>query len=137
MEDHLSYTDENGNLIFKSSYFKNRGSCCKSSCLHCPYGYTLNNIGIKTEPINSNNDHKSMTFFKKYVQGDSVTNSLLGSAFGNKIESKWKAEDFLFMSLKGYFCGLIELENGEYKKHYLLPEFSDQGIDDAYIRSLL
>ena len=28
---------EQGNLIFTESYHKRRGSCCNSSCRHCPY----------------------------------------------------------------------------------------------------
>ena len=52
MSDALSYEDEFGNTIFTSEFYKRRGSCCKSGCLHCPYGYTLNKIGIKLNAIN-------------------------------------------------------------------------------------
>jgi len=30
---------ENGLLVFKASYHLKRGSCCKSGCRHCPYGF--------------------------------------------------------------------------------------------------
>lgn len=26
---------------------KKRGHCCKSSCVHCPYGFTLKKFGLK------------------------------------------------------------------------------------------
>ena len=30
-----------------SSTHKARGSCCKSACIHCPYGFTLKRFGLK------------------------------------------------------------------------------------------
>ena len=34
------YRDEDGLMILTESYLRKRGYCCKSNCLHCPYGYT-------------------------------------------------------------------------------------------------
>ena len=33
------YKDDQGLVILTESYLKNRGYCCKSGCLHCPYGH--------------------------------------------------------------------------------------------------
>lgn len=131
-----SYTDKNGNMIFTSKYYRARGSCCKSSCLHCPYGYTLKNVGIKLIDINSDNEEEAHDFFQRYIKSSGIGSDLLASAFKPKIK-KWAREDYKFLTLKGFFCGLVEVTSGKYQKHFLLPPFGDQGIDDTYIRSLL
>lgn len=33
------YKTEEGYIIFTEKYHLKRGHCCKSGCLHCPYGY--------------------------------------------------------------------------------------------------
>ena len=33
------YINEKGNWVFTSEYHLKRGSCCKSGCKHCPYGF--------------------------------------------------------------------------------------------------
>jgi hypothetical protein len=35
----LSY-QENQYVVFTEKYHLERGSCCKSACRHCPYGFT-------------------------------------------------------------------------------------------------
>jgi len=34
------YYLENGYVVFKESYHLKRGTCCKSGCRHCPYGFS-------------------------------------------------------------------------------------------------
>ena len=134
--DDLSYRDENGNTIFTSQYYRNRGSCCKSGCLHCPYGYTLKTVGLEVSVIKNSNEAMARDFFHQYIKGRGVGHQLLSSAFPSENQN-WVPDKYRLLSLKGYFCGLLQLEKGEYKKHYLLPEFCNQGIDDIYIRSLV
>ena len=31
--------DEEGNLVFSSSFLLARGKCCKNGCRNCPYGF--------------------------------------------------------------------------------------------------
>jgi len=31
---------EGANMVFTAVYHLKRGSCCKSGCRHCPYGFT-------------------------------------------------------------------------------------------------
>ena len=38
-EQEADYYIENGFYVFTRSYHLKRGSCCKNSCRHCPYGY--------------------------------------------------------------------------------------------------
>jgi hypothetical protein len=33
------YINSDGNLVFTEKYHLDRGHCCQSGCLHCPYGY--------------------------------------------------------------------------------------------------
>jgi len=32
---------ESGLIVFTEKYHLKRGSCCKSGCRHCPYGFKL------------------------------------------------------------------------------------------------
>jgi hypothetical protein len=34
------YIDDNGLLVFTAKYLLQRGSCCGSGCLNCPYDYS-------------------------------------------------------------------------------------------------
>ena len=42
MESQDYYINEDGNYVFTKEYHIKRGHCCKSGCLHCPYGYKKN-----------------------------------------------------------------------------------------------
>lgn len=44
------YLDKNGLMVFTKNYLLNRGSCCKSFCKHCPYGFkeSLKNKALKS-----------------------------------------------------------------------------------------
>jgi len=33
------YIGKDGYIIFTEKYHSKRGYCCKSGCLHCPFGY--------------------------------------------------------------------------------------------------
>ncbi len=37
--DDQDYYWENGLMVFTEKYHLKRGSCCKSNCRHCPYGF--------------------------------------------------------------------------------------------------
>ena len=36
------YLSPEGYIIFTEKYHLKRGYCCKSGCIHCPYGYNKN-----------------------------------------------------------------------------------------------
>ena len=42
----MNYLDENGYTIFTAEFLKQKGHCCESCCLHCPYDYTLKQMGL-------------------------------------------------------------------------------------------
>jgi hypothetical protein len=133
----LSYINKNGDTVFTSQFYKNKGTCCKSGCLHCPYFYTLNKGGLKLEEINSENEIESKEIYNKYFEKDSFTSSLLASAFGNSAKNKFSSEHFKVLTLKDFVCGIIEIKNGKLSGFYLKDEFNDQGINETYILSLL
>jgi hypothetical protein len=104
----LTYENEEGNTVYTSQFLKNRGSCCKTNCLHCPYGTTLKNCGIQFQQaelgemkeanqiINSNSSEES-----------TISASLLNEAFGNKKKtqvSKFNFKDFYFVLIKDVVC---------------------------------
>ena len=33
------YYEEDGLVVFTEAYLLRRGTCCKSGCRHCPYGF--------------------------------------------------------------------------------------------------
>lgn len=37
------YFDENGLMVLAAKYLLERGTCCKSGCRHCPYGFSSGN----------------------------------------------------------------------------------------------
>ena len=135
-QNELSYINDQGATVFTSQFLRNKKSCCKSSCLHCPYGFTLNKHGVKVHAISESNEEQGKDLFKQLVQSDSVTNSLISSAFKTKFKT-WDKNNFKILSLKNIPCGLVELAQGEFQKHYLLDVFSDQLITDGYVRSII
>jgi hypothetical protein len=132
----LSYINNNGDTVFTSQYYRNKGTCCKSACLHCPYFYTLNNIGLKLEDINTNNETEAKLVYQFHFEKDSVTSSLLASAFGNSAKKKFSKENFRVLTLKGFVCGIVELKNDNFSEYYLKSEFMDQGISETYVLGL-
>lgn len=132
----LSYIDENGNTVFTSYYYRQRKSCCKTNCLHCPYGYTLKNSGVLVEPITKKTESLAKEFFNNEIQNNALSSSLLKGAFKSHPKS-WKKENYAALYLKGFFVGLAEFQNEKFVKHYLKEKFNDQGITDTYIRSIL
>ena len=40
-QEGIDYYMENGLCVFTREYHVRRGSCCRSGCRHCPYGFVL------------------------------------------------------------------------------------------------
>jgi len=130
------YTDSNGNFVMTSSYLRARKTCCKSACLHCPYGYTLRNSPIIIHKYSATNASDiEFIFNEKYNIGD-MTQNLLQSAFGGAKKRLNKERAYL-LTLKGNPCGVIEYENGKIYDLVLKTEFQDQGINEVYLQGLI
>ena len=154
----LSYVNKSGNHVFTSHYHRKRGSCCKSKCLHCPFGETIKAYGLKFIEVTSENakiaqeildHHKSETGSTEENPADSFTMNLFEKAFGSssKVEKEKDAyileeetfNKFELIILKGTVCGLLKKKIMGHvrgvKECFLLPEFSDQGLSKDLIES--
>jgi len=118
-----------------SSFLRKRGSCCKSNCLHCPFGRTLREIGVKIIAQDSTSIEVINHLISKLIPQNPVTNSLLAGAFGK--QENYNNDQAYLLSLKDIPCGIAYVEGNKLIKHFLLDEFSDQGIDAVYLEGLL
>jgi len=135
--DHLSYVNKKGDTVFTASFHRKRGYCCKSDCLHCPFGTTLSNQGLTFQDVGQENEGIAQEILKS--GDDSLTGQLLMNAFGNSkkkvaLNSK-NYDDFRLVFLKKTLCGLIFKGKKSIREVYLLDEFQDQGISKDFIQS--
>ena len=153
----LSYVNKNGDHVFTSEYHRKRGSCCKSKCLHCPFGTTIKAYGLSFENVTDENeqvaqeilDHHKSEALEEVNPVDSFTSDLFQKAFGGSKKVKEEKDvytlskdiydQFKLILLKGSVCGLFKkkfvgtLES--VKECFLLPEFSNQGLTKELIES--
>ncbi len=122
MEKELSYLTNEGHTVFTSYYLKKRGTCCKSACLHCPYGYTLKKLGLQFQTVEE----------KDFSLVETILSECGGAEMAFK--SFWP-ENIRFILLKNQVCGLF-LKNHLVIKHlYLLPHFRHQDLSKELIES--
>ncbi len=122
MQKDLSYVSPEGYTVFTSQFLKNRGTCCKSACIHCPFGYTLKKHGIQ---------------FREAIASDEGKIQDIIAASGSA-PVDWKSflpGNVQFMEIKGTVCGVM-LKNHIVVKHvFLLPYFQGQGLTKEMIES--
>lgn len=124
MHKELSYLNAEGYTVFTSQFHKNRGTCCKSGCLHCPFGYTLKKFGLEFSPVQES-EHSEI---EKII-------SESGNSFAD-----WRSflpENILFVKLKGQICGVILKNHIVIKQVFLLPQFQNQGLSKEMLESYL
>ena len=154
----LSYVNKLGDHVFTSHYHRKRGSCCKSKCLHCPFGLTIKAYGLTFSELTSENEkvaQEILDFHKSKVErsdenpAETFTMDLFSKAFGSSSKVKKEKDAFLLdketfdqfelIFLKGTVCGLLKKKSigaiKGVKECYLLPEFSDQGLSKDLIES--
>ncbi len=122
MQKDLSYVTPEGYTVFTSQFLKNRGTCCKSACLHCPFGYTLKKLRLQ---------------FREAVAGEEAEIERIMSESGTAaIDFKpFLPANVQFMLIKDTVCGVM-LKNHIVVKHvFLLPHFQNQGLDKDIIES--
>ena len=134
MSEELSYINSNGDTVHTSQYLKNRKSCCKTFCLHCPYGTTLEKHGLVFQKVENSPSAlaEANTVISQSIGADTLGSSMIASAFGEKKVikvSKFNYERFVFVSLKDNKFALARLKNEEVKEVFIKPFFNDQGID--------
>ncbi len=122
MDNELTYTSADGNTVFTSRFLKNRGTCCKSACLHCPFGFTLKKLGLQ---------------FREASENDAVEIETIMQESG-QAPADWKP--FLpghirFIEIKGQTCGVFLKNNLVLKHVFLRPHFQHQGLSKEMVES--
>ncbi len=130
--EELTY-QKDGLDIKTSRFLKNRGSCCKTTCLHCPYGFTLEKEGLTLVPIEDENFSEAKDLIpSNKTSGSNVAASLLASAFGDikpvQALSESNKENYLLVKIKGVTCALIKKEKGQAVEIFYAKHFENQGI---------
>jgi hypothetical protein len=50
LKDEDFYLSDEGFIVFTEKYHLKRGHCCKSGCMHCPYGYNKKTGKVEGDP---------------------------------------------------------------------------------------
>ena len=157
-EKQLTYINESGDTVYTSRFLQKRGTCCKTNCLHCPYGFTLKNYSIELQEMTE----KQIKFANEIirdtmpVEQSPLVNSLLAGAFGKKDQirihhiTKTNFSNYAFGLFKGKACAVVEFENKlsesadeksnpivagrTIKSLYLKSEFQEQGLGKEHIK---
>ncbi len=146
----LTYTNDAGEDVYTSTYLLNRGACCRTNCLHCPYGYTLKNFSIEIVPIEEENIKYANKIISesKPVEISDLALSILAEGFGKK--SKVIAQHITLENFTGHafgqfqddICGVIKFSNKLSESNsgraieelYLKKEFQNQGLGIEHIK---
>ena len=151
VKNKLTYTNDRGENVYTSAYLLKRGTCCKSSCLHCPYGYTLKSFSIQIVPIEEKYIKQANEIISesKPVELSHLALSILAEGFGKKSKvigqhvTLENYNDYSFGQLKDVICGVIKFSNKlsesnsgrGVKELYLKKEFQNQGLGIEHIES--
>ena len=148
-EKKLTYTNDRGESVYTSTYLLNRGTCCKTNCLHCPYGHTLKNFSIKIVPIEEKfiKQANEIITESKPVELSDLSLLILAEGFGKKSKVTGQHitlenfNDHAFAQFKDDICGVIKFSNKlsesnsgrGIKELYLKKEFQNQGLGIEHI----
>jgi len=141
MKDELTYTDQNNNTVYTSKYLRNRGSCCKTKCLHCPYDFTIKELGLTFKPLDESDISKAnqlITDSRPSTSG--ISESLIAGAFGGSKATKvsrYNLDKFKWVFLKENRCALLQLGKIQAKDLFLEEYFSEQGLSLEIVESYL
>ena len=131
----LSYINEDGNVVFTSQSLRNKKSCCKSTCLHCPYGTTLDRFGVQIKNTNEFDSDVVKSLKNELIPKSSLGSSLFSEAFGKSEDLS--ESDLYILTLKDIICGLCYIKDKKLQKLHLKTQFSDQGITESYLIGLI
>jgi hypothetical protein len=97
---------------------KARGRCCKNSCIHCPFGHTLKQHGLKFLKL----EEKNLSRIQKLTAGSIDF-------------TQFPLSDYQIVLLKGFICAVVRVDKLFVKEFYLMPDFVDQGLSKEVIES--
>lgn len=115
----ISFYHDLSHKPMPSEFLKKRGHCCKSGCLHCPYGFTTKKYGIQ------------------FCKPDEVENSDLELLLN---ELKLNKEDIdlahtKLIILKEVVVGLMVHNHIIVQKLFILEAFQSQSLSRELIES--
>ncbi|MCT4642974.1 MAG: DUF5522 domain-containing protein [Bacteriovoracaceae bacterium] len=102
------------NITTRQSLFA-KGTCCKSACMNCPYGFTVKKHGLL---------FKSPSF----EEMDKVKQSLKVKLIGDYSQ-------YELVVLKGYLIGIIKVDELFVTQMYLHPLIDEANISKELIES--
>ncbi len=123
MYKELTYETPDGYTVFTSQYLKNKGTCCKSACLHCPYGFTLKKHGLQ---------------FKEVSLEDASLIETILSESGQSNGIEWKTflpDNIRLIFIKDTVCGFFLKNHIQIKHIYLKPHFQDQDLSKEMVEA--
>lgn len=137
----LTY-EKDGFNVKTTTFLKNRGTCCKTSCLHCPYGFTLKKEGLVLVPLNDDNFSEAKEIAPKSNDGEvNVAASLLASAFGNQkpkpMLTQANRAHYLLVKIKEETCALVKTNGTQVTEIYHKKHFDNQGITADTVSSFM
>jgi hypothetical protein len=122
MYKELSYENAEGFSVFTSEYLKNKKTCCKSACLHCPYGFTLKKHGLQFQEVTESDFPLVEAMMKE----------------SNQTGVDWKPfwpEHIRLILIKNTVCGFFLKNNIVIKHLYLKPYFQNQDLSREMVES--
>lgn len=102
-----------------SEVLKKRGHCCKSGCLHCPYGFAIKKFGLQ------------------FVRPEEVSKEDLEKLF-EELKQEPSQYDYAHMKLillKEIVVGVIVHNHIIVQKLFLLEAFQNQSISRELVES--
>jgi hypothetical protein len=123
MSEEMSYENANGDTVFTSKFLRARKTCCKTACLHCPYGFTLKKHGLQ---------------FRDWTPASAEEASGILREVGSGVElAPYLPDNVKFIELKGQVCGLLTKNHIVIKNLVLKKHFQDQQISREMVESYL
>lgn len=120
----MFYINSDGFNVFTTEYLKKRGTCCRSSCLHCPYGFTVKKYGIHFISISSLDDQ--------------LLQEISTGWDSKKIDwSKYPLGNIKLIKLKDAIIGALIKDHISIKHLFLKTEFQSQGLSKELIEAYL
>ncbi len=122
MQKELSYLTPEGFTVFTSQYLKNKGTCCKSLCLHCPFGYTLKKLGLQFDDVTE--------------EDFSLIEAVMDESGQEKVDYRpFYPNNIKLLFIKDVVCGVM-LKNHIVVKHVFLKKyFQHQDLSKEIIES--
>lgn len=115
------YKDDPRFPSMSSDGLKKRGHCCRSACLHCPYGFTIKRHSLEFVDIGDNTKE--------------LYNDLSFQLWEKSNFDIHNTGEYKLLSLKNFVIGIVKVNHIVVQEIELLPSFRDQGISKELVES--